>query len=161
VERKGFKYLIQAMKILPKEIELSLIGDGPLEENLKSLTKKLKVNSRVHFLGFVSEEKKFQYLASSDLYVLPSLHEGFGIVLQEAMQVGLPIVATNNGGQVDILENGKNALLISPKNSTKLARVILEIYQNKKTAKSFSKNNLSRSKSFALKKIAYRYKNFI
>jgi len=157
VERKGFKYLIQAMKSLPEEIELNLIGDGPLEEDLKGLTKKLKVNSRVHFLGFVSEEKKFQYLANSDLYVLSSLHEGFGIVLQEAMQVGLPLVSTNNGGQIDILNNDENALLVEPKSSFDLQKNILNLYKDKKRQTFFRKNNLDKIKEFGLGEIAQSY----
>jgi glycosyltransferase involved in cell wall biosynthesis len=157
VERKGFKYLIQAMKNLPGEIELNLIGDGPLEKDLKGLTKKLKLNNRVHFLGFVSEEKKFQYLANSDLYVLSSLHEGFGIVLQEAMQVGLPIVATNNGGQIDILYEGKNALLIKPKKSQEITRSILDISKNSDLRSKMSKANLKKINNFSLKAIAKDY----
>ncbi|WP_269849835.1 glycosyltransferase [Methanosarcina horonobensis] len=65
------------------------------------------------FLGFVSETKKFQYLQNSDVYVLSSLHEGFGIVLQEAMQVGLPIISTDSGGQVDFIKEGKNGILLT------------------------------------------------
>jgi len=161
VERKGFKYLIQAMKSLPEEIELNLIGDGPLEEDLKGLTKKLKVNSRVHFLGFVFEEKKFQYLDNSDLYILSSLHEGFGIVLQEAMQVGLPIVATNNGGQVDILEDEINALLVKPKSSGLLHQAILKIFNDKRLRKKLAKDNQRKVNEFELEKIAGDYISLI
>ncbi len=157
VERKGFKYLIQAMENLPKEIELNLIGDGPLEKDLKDLTKGLDLNNRVHFLGFVSEEKKFQYLANSNLYVLSSLHEGFGIVLQEAMQVGLPIIATNHGGQIDILDKGENALLIKPKRSKEIEKSVLRICKDSNLRLKMSKNNLKKVENFSLRKIAKKY----
>jgi L-malate glycosyltransferase len=138
-----------------------LIGDGPLEKDLKGLTKKLKVNSRVHFLGFVSEEKKFQYLDNSDLYVLSSLHEGFGIVLQEAMQVGLPIVATNNGGQVDILENEVNALIIRQRSSDLLCKAILKVFNDNGLQKKLAKNNKGKVNEFELGKIAREYVSLI
>jgi len=157
VERKGFKYLIQAMKSLPEEIELNLLGDGPLLSQFKKLARKEGVEGRVHFRGFISEEKKFQYLNNSDLYVLSSLHEGFGIVLQEAMQVGLPIVATNNGGQVDILEDGKNALLVNPKSAKKLTAVIKKIYRDKSKSRLFRQENLKTINSFSLAKIVKEY----
>ncbi len=157
VERKGFKYLIKAMRDLPEEIELNLLGDGPLLEPLQKLAEKIGVKNRVHFRGFVSEEKKFQYLDNSNLYVLSSLHEGFGIVLQEAMQVGLPIVATNNGGQVDILESEVNALLVKSKSSNVLSKAILKVYNNKKIQKKLSKNNLKKVNNFSLEKIANDY----
>jgi len=157
VERKGYKYLIKALSLLPKKIHLNLIGDGPLENQLKNLAKKLKVENRVNFLGFIPEEKKFQYLANSDLYVLPSIHEGFGIVLQEAMHVGLPIVATNDGGQVDIIKEGTNGFMIRTKDSVILAKKILLFYKNIKLRKIVSKNNLKTINKFNLKKIANDY----
>jgi L-malate glycosyltransferase len=163
VERKGYKYLIRALSLLPKKIHLNLIGDGPLENQLKNLAKKLKVEERVNFLGFIPEEKKFQYLANSDLYILSSLHEGFGIVLQEAMQVGLPIVATNNGGQVDLIKDGVNGSMVKPRNPFALKEKIFLFYKNDKLRKIVSKNNLSIINKFSLKKIANdylkRYKN--
>lgn len=157
VERKGFNYLIKAMKDLPNKIELNLLGDGPLLQPLKKLSERLGVAKRVHFRGFVSEEQKFQYLETSDLYVLSSLHEGFGIVLQEAMQVGLPIVATNHGGQIDILHNGENALLVDPKNSKKIKEQILKIHESKNLQSRFKKENLERVNHFSLIEIAKDY----
>jgi L-malate glycosyltransferase len=157
VERKGYKYLIKALSLLPKKIYLNLIGDGPLESQLKNLAKKLKVEDRINFLGFIPEEKKFQYLADSDLYVLSSIHEGFGIVLQEAMQVGLPIVATNNGGQIDLIKDGVNGLMVNPKNSPELAKKIILFFKNNKIRKSISKNNLMAIKNFRSKKICKNY----
>jgi L-malate glycosyltransferase len=157
VERKGYKYLIRALSLLPKKIHLNLIGDGPLENQLKNLAKELKVEDRINFLGFVSEEKKFQYLSNSDIYILSSLHEGFGIVLQEAMQVGLPIVATNNGGQIDLIKESVNGFMIKPKNSNLLAEKIIFLYKNDKIKSGISKNNLKIINKFNLKKIANCY----
>jgi len=102
VVRKRFDRIISALPTLDKHIEALIIGSGPEEKNLQELAKSLKVTKRVHFLGQVSEEKKFQYLNVADLFVLSSEHEGFGIVLLEAMQVGLPIVATGEGGWEDL-----------------------------------------------------------
>ena len=161
VERKGFKYLIKAMKNLPEKIELNLIGDGPLLGSLKKLAKNEGVKNRVHFRGFVSEEKKFQYLDNSDLYVLSSIHEGFGIVLQEAMQVGLPIVATNYGGQTDILEEGKNALLVESKSPRLFANSIEKIFNDKKLVKKFENNNLKIINNFSIETIAKEHLNLL
>ena len=100
VKRKGFDFLIKGISELNnKKIHALIIGEGPEKEVLIQIAKENNVFDQIHFLGSVSEEKKFQYLDNSDIYVLSSVHEGFGIVLQEAMQVGLPIIANNNGGQ--------------------------------------------------------------
>jgi glycosyltransferase involved in cell wall biosynthesis len=157
VERKGYRYLIKALSLLPKKIHLNLIGDGPLENQLKNLAKKLSVEGRINFLGFVPEEKKFQYLANSDLYVLSSLHEGFGIVLQEAMQVGLPIVATNNGGQSDLIKDNINGLMVKPKSPIELAKKILIFFKNDNIILTISKNNVKAINKFGIRKIANNY----
>lgn len=154
VKRKGFDFLIKGISKLDKNIHALIIGEGPEKENLINLAKKLDVFERIHFLGFVSEERKFQYLANSDVYVLSSVHEGFGIVLQEAMQVGLPIVATDNGGQVDFVENGKNGFLIKFGDVDGLAGSIQKALKSKNK---FKKENMKKAKSFELKKIGKEY----
>jgi glycosyltransferase involved in cell wall biosynthesis len=157
VKRKGFDYMIKALsKISHKNIKYLIIGNGPEYKNLKRLSKNL---GEVMFLGQVSEEKKFQYLSISDFYILPSLHEGFGICLLEAMLCGLPIVATNNGGQTDFLVDGRNALLVSTKDVDGLAKAIDKLIENKALSKKMSKINSVEVKEFEINKIVRRYED--
>lgn len=158
VKRKGFDFLIKALsKIDNNKVHLLLIGDGPEKENLKNLSEELNIKERVHFLGSVSEERKFQYLSNSDIYILSSVHEGFGIVLQEAMQVGLPIIATNNGGQVDIVENGKNGYLIEFNDEQSLKNKIEKLLKDKNLRTKMSKNNKNKINEYKLESITKRY----
>jgi glycosyltransferase involved in cell wall biosynthesis len=141
VKRKGFDFAINTLSKLPQEFELLIVGDGPEKDNLLALANNLGVNNRVHLLGQLNEEKKFQYLANSDLFFLSSIHEGFGIVLQEAMQVGLPIVSTNNGGQKDLLNHGENGYLINYGNIKEASNKIQEALN--KNMKSKLTNNFN------------------
>jgi glycosyltransferase involved in cell wall biosynthesis len=124
VQRKGFDYLIRAVSLLPDDVELVLMGDGPMKTDLRNLCQDLGVGDRVRLTGFVTETEKFQYLSAADVFVLSSTYEPFGVVLQEAMQVGLPIVSTNKGGQTDIVTQDENAQLVPPGNPSALADAI-------------------------------------
>ena len=158
VKRKGYNFLIKSLaKIKNKKIHVLIIGEGPEKENLISLAKKLDVKERVHFLGFISEEEKFQHLSNSDIYVLSSVHEGFGIVLQEAMQVGLPIIATDNGGQVDFVKNEKNGFLIKFGDGKRLKSEIERLIKNKKLREKMSRENKKKIGKWDSKKIAKEY----
>lgn len=142
VKRKGYACLIEAMARLKNPlVELLILGDGPEMCSLRQLAEQLGVAARVHLLGYQSEENKFQYLANADLYVLSSEHEGFGIVLQEAMQVGLPIVSTNVGGQLDFLKEGHNALLVPPCEPLLLAQAIGRLLADVELCQHMRKNN--------------------
>ena len=158
IKRKGYEYAIQAVSKLPyQNMKYLIIGDGPEEKNLTNLVKKLKMERKVKFLGFVSEEKKFQYLSVSDIYVLSSLHEGFGICLLEAMYCSMPIVATDNGGQTDFLVNGVNALLLPIKNSEILAEKIVQLIENNDLRNKMAENNRRDIKKYYIKNIAKEY----
>jgi glycosyltransferase involved in cell wall biosynthesis len=161
VSRKGFGYLIKALAFLKDENnELIIIGDGPEKENLKNLAKEHKIENSVHIKSGLNNEQKFQWLSCADVYVLSSLHEGFGIVLQEAMQVGLPIVATNYGGQVDFIKDGENGFLVEPKNPKQLAEKIKAILDEGNIGKRFGENNSKKIGEFETKKIAEKYLSF-
>jgi glycosyltransferase involved in cell wall biosynthesis len=158
VARKGFDFLIRSLaKINNDKIKALIIGDGPEKENLKKLAKSLNIPDRVIFLDSVSDERKFQYLAAADIYILSSVHEGFGIVLQEAMQVGLPIIATNNGGQVDFIKDGENGFLIKFGDEKMLVERIEEILNNKELKNKFSEYNKKDVKKFDVEKICHQY----
>jgi len=130
--RKGLKYLLQAMpKILEQKnnTRLAIIGVGPQKKELQKLAQKLKIQDRVNFLGQCENIPKM--LKSSDLFVLPSVKEAFGLVLLEAMAAQLPIVATNVGGIPEIIQDRKTGYLVEPRNADALAKTILMLLKNK------------------------------
>jgi L-malate glycosyltransferase len=142
VSRKGFDVLVRALRHLPNQIELLLVGDGPEEERLRDLAKECGVSARVRMLGFQSRGAIHQLLRAADCFVLSSLHEGLGIVVQEAMDAGLPVVATNNGGQIDLIKHERNGLLVDPGDDRSLADAIARLYTDKTLAQRLGRNNL-------------------
>lgn len=126
VGRKGYSYLLEALAGIDKSRwELMLLGDGPEKKRLEKKAEDLRIADRVTFTDYVSEEEKFNLLRQADLFVLPTLHEGLGLVYYEAMYCGLAIVTTNNGGQNDFLKNEENALLV-PAANTDLLRAAID-----------------------------------
>lgn len=160
VKRKGLEYLVHAvaMSQIPA-IKVLLIGDGPEKDGLKSLAEESGIGKQVILCGAVSEEKKFQYLEASDIFALPSLHEGFGIVFLEAMHCGLPIITTDTGGQTDFIMDGRNGFLVPVGDSETLAARIKELYENHDLRKSMSANNLEDIKRFTIAATAQRYED--
>ncbi len=131
---KGIEYLIGAIRNFQFSIfnfQLLIVGDGKERKNLENLAQKLGVGDRVRFLGQVPNDKVPQILAAGDCFVLPSLKEGFGIVILEAMAAGLPVIATNVGGIPDIIQDGNNGILIEPANSQAIANAIKQIIGQK------------------------------
>ncbi|MBE0568110.1 MAG: glycosyltransferase family 4 protein [Deltaproteobacteria bacterium] len=143
VRRKGFEYLIASLRDLPSEIQLLIIGDGPLEQELRSIASRAGVSDRVSLLGYQTRERIWEYLQVSDCYVLSSLHEGLGIVVQEAMCAGLPIVSSDNGGQVDLIHHGRNGVLVKPMDPQALSSAIKEIYSHPEMAAEMRRNNMN------------------
>ena len=131
---KGIEYLIEAFarpSLLEKpSLKLFVIGDGSGRKNLENLVKKLSLENRVKFLGQIPPEGIPEYLAMADCFVLPSLKEGFGIAILEAIAARVTIIASKVGGILDIIENEKNGLLVTPGNSEEIAGAILRIYNN-------------------------------
>ena len=160
VKRKGFDFLLKSLAKVNK-VHALIIGDGPEKNNLQELAISLGLLDRVHFLGFVTEEKKFQYLSQSDVYILSSVHEGFGIVLQEAMQIGLPIISTDNGGQIDLINENENGYLIQFGDDIALAEKIELVQKNNEIRRNFSDCNKEKINDFRTEKICNMYLRLI
>ena len=132
VWQKGFEYLIKAfptiLQVTP-EARLILVGDGPLRKKLKDLAESLSIKDRVIFPGFISDIK--QVLSDVDVLVIPSILEGLPMVTLEAMAMSKPIVATQIQGVVEQLSDGREGILVPPKNPEALARAVLIIVQHR------------------------------
>ena len=155
VKRKGFDFLIRSiMHTRDNNVHALIIGEGPEKDNLSVLARDLRVEKQIHFLGFVSEERKFQYLSNANVYILSSVHEGFGIVLQEAMQVGLPIISTNTGGQTDVLGNKNSNVLLESRDPQELADAITRL---KTAPNKLSRENMEAIQTYAPHLLAKKY----
>ncbi len=113
--QKGFEHLIAAISLLnekgQKKFILKIAGSGSFEKNLRQLTKDLKVENEVHFLGWVENKKEF--FAEIDIFCSASSNETFGLVLLEAMKYAKPIIATDTDGSKEILKDKIDGILVS------------------------------------------------
>lgn len=107
VKKNACDDVIRALPLLPAHVSFLIFGTGPDEEVLRALAKKLGVENRVHFMGQIGHAEMPKYLKVSDVYIRPSLSEGFGIVFIEAMAAELPVIATQEGGIADFLFDAK------------------------------------------------------
>ena len=149
---KGVNYLIEAMNIIRQKnqcVRLLLGGDGPEEENLKYLTRQLKLGCNIDFLGQIPNKQVPQYMAAAYVFVLPSLNEGFPNVVLEAMASGLPIIASKVGGLPEIIKEGENGFLVEPRNPGQIAEKVLLLLQNTELRKIISTNNKEKAKVYS------------
>lgn len=126
VAKNGVEDIINALKYLPKNVKLQILGVGPLESKLKNLAKSENLGSRVDFLGFVSQAELPKYLHKADIFVRPSLSEGLGISFIEAMAAGRPVIATPVGGIPDFLKDGETGLFCNTNDPKNIAEKVKE-----------------------------------
>jgi rhamnosyl/mannosyltransferase len=128
---KGLQYLLEAMKSIPAK--LIVIGNGPMEEEWRSLASTLNVLDRVFFLGEVEGEKLTTYYRAADIFVLPACErsEAFGLVQVEAMASCLPVISTELGtGTSFVNQNGVTGLVVKPKDPHSLQKGIVSLLDN-------------------------------
>jgi len=139
VERKGAEYLIRAINELKiNNVRLIIVGGGELLEKLQSLTNSLGLEDKISFTGRASNEELGRFHDISNVFVCPSIvdsngnTEYLGLVIPEAMESKLPVIASSVGGIVDIIKNEENGLLVPQKDPSSLARAIERIISDEK-----------------------------
>lgn len=136
-----------------KNIKFLIIGRGDEYEKMISRITELNIEKYVIIKKFV--ENINDYYSASDLFVMPSLVEEFGLVYVEALAVGLPVIAANIKIAREIL--GNSAIFFEPRNSEDLANKILELLSNKKLYRKLKRKGLKRVKQFTWEKAARLY----
>jgi len=134
---KGVKYLIDTFTKVVKEFpqfKLVLIGEGSERKNLECLTSNLGLSDKVEFKGRLSLEETKNIMKNCYCLVLPSLSEGLGRVLMEAMALGKPIIGSNVGGIIDLVKDGENGFLFEKENSEDLAKKLKILLKDKNLA---------------------------
>ena len=155
--QKDFPTLIKAIKIVSGKykVHLNILGQGKELISLQTLVKDLCLENHVTFLGFKSNP--YAYLRNSDLFVLSSKWEGFGLVIVESMATGTPVIATSsNGAPREILDNGKYGKLVPVGEEKVMAESIVK-FINKDVVYS-EELLIDRSYSFDAKFISQQYK---
>ncbi len=127
---KGIKFLLDAMKKLTG-VELYLLGYGNEKEFFQNYAEKNNIKN-VKFLGGVFGEKKLLYLSSADALILPSSKEGAPVTAMEAIAMNLPVIVTNVGGVSLMIRNGREGIIIKPKNSEEIVMAVRSILKWKK-----------------------------
>lgn len=115
IKSKGINYLLESFaKLDPKtdNIMLILCGEGPMRSSIESKIREMKLQDQVIIEGYVLGHLLPYYYAAADIYVFPSLSEPFGLVILEAMSMRKPVISSNVGGIPEIIEDGRNGLLV-------------------------------------------------
>jgi glycosyltransferase involved in cell wall biosynthesis len=140
---KGLETLIQAMKTVKEHNAVLIIGGvGPKENDLKMISKSLKLEDNVKFLGYVKEEHKPAILAQSDIFVLPSKGDVQPIAVMEAMCCGSAVVGSNAGGIPDLLKHNENGLLFNYGNVKELTDSLITLIQNESLRRRLRDNSV-------------------
>lgn len=141
-KEKGLSLLAEALLRMdgewPKNFEMMVVGEGPYKEEFQHLCSRMKNKDCVHFVGFQSEV--YRFLLASDFFVLPSLHENHSISLLEATAAKLPVIATDVGGNAEIVTNGETGVLIAAKRSDELLSILKKMATDTDFRKTLANN---------------------
>lgn len=157
-KRKGLDMLLQGLSHLPdNHWRLLLIGDGPQRAELEHMAKDLGIDRQVEFLGFVDDAQKYALMRQADVFVLPTLFEGFGIAYLEAMHCRLPVIATGQGGHEDFISDGHNGYWVRPRTTENLTAVLIRLYQDREQVQRIGKAAFETAQAFRVESIAPLY----
>ena len=160
VQEKGHKYLLEAMEKIEHEgIQLChfIVGSGPLKYEIEEDIKNKKLQNTI-LIDSLKQEELFKLIISCDFVVIPSVSEGFGMVVGEAMALKKPIITTNIDGIRDLVEDEKDALLIQVKDSAALYETMKRLLYDVDLQSSLSKNALKKINTFDVKTIGKHWK---
>jgi glycogen synthase len=154
---KGIEFLINAVELLVPDhpsVRLWVAGQGVFFKEIKAFIQGRTIRNHIIFLGWKDSKTLNQLYNEATVYVMPSIVEGFGMTLLEAMACGCPVIATDSGGAIDIICHNQNGLLIPYGNAKQLAASISRIMTDQEKREMLVKNGLKTIQDFRWEVIA-------
>ena len=158
--RKRLQDLLRAAAILRAEIpeiQIRIVGRGPEYPALERLHADLALGDAVALLGDVSRERLAAEYVNADIFCLPSVQEGFGIVFLEAMAAGLPVVACRAAAIPETVQEGVTGVLVQPRDPSALAHALEDLLRHRGRAVDLGSEGRRRVAEFAIERVASRF----
>jgi len=167
--RKGLDILLRALETMNKQNtdwQLRVVGETSFNHEYTKicvdLANKFGISKNVSFLGKIEKVNLDKEYKNADIFVLPSFHEGYGMVIREAASYGLPIIATNVGAIPELVEDGKSAILVEPGDIGGLRNALFRLIKDKELREMLGKNALERVDfDYNWDKVGKRFEEFI
>jgi len=153
-KEKGIKTIIEICKNLPNDIHLIIIGDGPEAENIKKL--ELSQNN-IHYLGSKNHQQTISLIRGSDVLIQPSFSEGISTTILESMACQTVIIASNVGGNLELIKDQESGILVEPTNHEMFCKKIIELISDKSLRDKLSTASYENVKKYDWKNIGEQY----
>lgn len=139
---KGHEILFRALQIVHagrQNFVLLVVGAGNLDVSLHSLARELKIEHVIQWCGSVNQNDVLRFLKVTDIAIVPSLYEGYGLAAAEAMAAGIPVIASSTGGLPEVVEHGQTGLLVARGDAKALADAIQLLAENPEMRAAYGK----------------------
>lgn len=158
--KKGFDILIKAFAEVLKRVpdaKLIIAGNGDEKSKCMTLTEQLGISKKVIFLGQVPNDNIDKVFSKGRVFVCPSRNEPFGIVVLEAMAMGIPVITTDCGGVREIVGNNKYGYIVPAENKDAIAEKIIDLLENQDKCNDLRNKGFKRVQDFTIENVVARY----
>lgn len=154
IRRKGFDVLVEAFAGLDEKADLYIVGGKPTEEYTE-LVDRLGIGGSVHFIDFCEKSVLARYYQASDLFVLPTREDIWGLVINEAMANGLPVISTDQCmAALDLVKSGVNGYIVPSEDAAALREKMQYLLRNEQALRQFGENSLQIIHAYTIEKMA-------
>ena len=155
IQRKGLDLLLAALARTDGDIRLVIVGEGQEKELLLKQAKELGILERIDFKGYVEGEALRALYAGSDVFILPTREDCFGLVILEAMCASLPVLSSKYAdGAFDLVEEGENGYIVDPEDTAAFAARIGELFADEERLAAMGKRSYEKAHEFAFSEVS-------
>lgn len=159
---KGLDFLLEIAQYLPQEWKIFIAGDGPDKNRFEADIKHKNLCDKFELKGILKKNDLIQHYKQSELFILTSRWEGFGLVITEAMNFGLPVIAFDSEGPREIIgKNNEYGILVKSGNVMEFVEWINKMIEDKELRNQYSKKSLERREDYQLENIGKQWKNIL